>query len=911
MSTPTLCLPGLALVVLLTAGGTGHSQQGEKMRGPAAPSSWWGKLAELLALGRSPLDRLDAGAAPIEELAPGVPDDVVAVLGSSRGRHFWPVTCLAYSPDGKWVASGGVDGVIRLWGASTLEPLTVLEGCQHVEALAFSPDGKRLAAGGGVTGLSFSKGSAWVQLWDVEATAITPGARLDWEGAYLSALAFAPDGKALAAAMETAPGGIEVGLFRPSRDHWVQLLDVTGETPQERDKLAAGGKLRSVAFSPDGQMVAAAGDAGIELWDRSRERRWEWVKVLLVVGGALTAGLAVLGALAVVAKRVAGERWVERRRFRSALRGGALWGVAALALSVVLFFLIMMLLPSGPPSLPGLLLGPWKAVAFSPDSRLLAAGGADSRVWLWDVSGKAPREQAQLVGHMNAVGAVAFTPDGRALASAGEDGTTRLWDLGGDAPRARATLRCDGGTVPALAVNPYGRSALAFAPDGRSLVTCGRGSTTLGLWHVDCDPPREEGGALGERMSARSIVFAADGRTLLLGCDDRTVRLWDLGGPSPREKLVVRGLADTPWQLALSRDGKTLAVGHEDYTVRLWDLGGETPRERAVLPGPSDLKEGDVHDGRLKASRMMGQILALCLRFSPDGKTLLAVREGIRLWDVTGPKPRELALPRRLSHDSSFRYVSFSPDSRTLAVSRRRAVTRDQPDILLWDLSGEQPRERGMFGSGGCAATFAPDGRTLLSLKFSETGLSVRAWGPERGRPTRETALEGCSPWYNDGLAPDGRTFATLGAYRSLGVWSIATGKRLAEYHLPANPAHTCPEPFAWAPDGRHLAVNCENGVVYVLRVGDNGNSCARASYRRGLTHAARREYDEAVAAFAEAIRLRPKNAEAHYQRGLAHAARGDYARAKADLDEAIRLDPTLAPKAPQTAIGGRKDERR
>ena len=106
----------------------------------------------------SALDRLDPSAVPTEERAAGQPRDLVGLLGSHRGRHWGHVYCLAYSPDGKTLASGGDEKAVHLWDAVTLREVALLRHTDSVPALAFSPDGRTLAAGAA---------DGTIRLWDL------------------------------------------------------------------------------------------------------------------------------------------------------------------------------------------------------------------------------------------------------------------------------------------------------------------------------------------------------------------------------------------------------------------------------------------------------------------------------------------------------------------------------------------------------------------------------------------------------------------------------------------------------------------------------------------------------------------------------------------------------------------------
>jgi len=191
------------------------------------------------------------------------------------------------------------------------------------------------------------------------------------------------------------------------------------------------------------------------------------------------------------------------------------------------------------------------SIAFSPDARVLVAGGADGRIHFWGV--RSGREFPPLDAHENGVHSIAFSPDGETLVTIGGDRTIRLWE---EATR-RLILAISGCAAP-LACSPDGRRLAAMDPDGRIRL-------------LDPSTGREVLKIQGSGGSIRSLAFSPDGKTLASGESGGMVSLWDAIGGVEISRFQAYN-DRRPVTLSWSPDGRTFATGtYGPDAFRLWE----------------------------------------------------------------------------------------------------------------------------------------------------------------------------------------------------------------------------------------------------------------------------------------------------------------------------------------------------
>jgi WD40 repeat protein len=565
--------------------------------------------------------------------------------------HTHGVNCVAFSPNGRRLASASDDGTIKLWDISSAQCLYTLQGGGGlVLSVAFSSDGTLLAC---------ANRSGTIKLWDIASAQIFR--TLQGHEGSVESVAFSPDGTRLASA---------------SQDMTIVLWDVASERCLQTLR-GHEDSVRSVAFSPDGTRIASAGrDRMIKLWDVSS------AQCLNTLRGHRSGVSSVAFS-------------PDGRRLGSAStdRTIKLWDIGSAQCLHTLedhgyFVTSVMFSPDGSKlvsSSDDKTLKLWdvasalcldtfeghdgsvQTAAFSPDGTQLASASLDGSVRLWDVESMQCLHILQ--GHHAWVESVALSPDGMLLASSNRDHTVKLWSI--------ASSQCvgvlQGHQSPVLSV--------AFSPDGKKLAS-GSSDNTIKLWDIvsaNCLCTLEV-----KNVWVTSVAFSPFGKRLASAGDDGTVKLWDIA--SARCLHSFQGHKNWVRSVAFSPDGTRLASAGDDGTVKLWDIA--SARCSHTLKG---------HDGWVWRAT-----------FSPDGTQLASASfdDTLKLWDVASAQ----CLQTFEGHKSWVRSVAFSPDGTQLASAGGDLTVRLW-DIASAKCLGTLQGHQGF----GLDLAFAHDGTRLAS----------------------------------------------------------------------------------------------------------------------------------------------------------------------------------------------------
>ena len=592
-------------------------------------------------------------------------------------------------------------------------------------------------------------------------------------------------------------------------------LITTENTPLETRLSGPSGSVYTVAYSPDGDILAAGNvdQNTVRLWDVSDPSDpvalGQPLPEATAVDSVLSLAFSPDGHTLAVAGSSGSSAFVD------------LWDLTS---------------PSNPVRSGGALndsqLGSFESVAFSPDGRTLAAADSDGDVSLWNVSqsdGMTP-DGRPLELTCFPVQSLAFSPNGISLATACDDaaGSVNLWNT---TDPSHVVSR-----GPSLKAGD-GVTSVAFSPDGHTLAasTGVPDDDDVHLWNTtDPNHPAVLGKPLtGPAQGVMSVEFSPDGHILAAGSADHTIHLWNVTDPTDISPLgqPLAGPSDGIDGIAFSPDSHTLAAGDLDGDVDLWNLpstqvagAGGPVSSVAFSPDGDTMAVGNANDtvslwntadpdhpAPLGTPLTGPTELVTSVAFSRDGHLLAAGDSGgtVTLWNTTDPDHPTSQGPPLTGADGEISSLAFGPDSHTLAGAGDSA----SGDIAIWDLTDPADTYPETINTQAArfveSVAFSPDGRTLAAGGNTSNG-QVGLWtatGPNVsvriGEPIQEPA--NTSTWV--AFSPDGRTLAAANSHGTVTLWNSTNPNHLTQRGQPITVPDGSPWSVVFSPDGKTLAV--------------------------------------------------------------------------------------------------------
>ena len=477
------------------------------------------------------------------------------------------------------------------------------------------------------------------------------------------------------------------------------------------------------------------------------------------------------------------------------------------------------------------------AVALSPGGKLLAAGGADNYVRLWDTS--AEGKQAVLRGPGEPVYALAFSPNGGVLAVGMANGTIWLWN-----PRLHSVLRVltgDTGIITDLAFSPDGTLLASAATDGQ-----------VRLWNP-ATGSSEKLATQGKAM--RAVAFSPHGGTLAAAGDDDTVTLWNVADPAhPLGAGKLTGAKTHIENLAYSPDGTMIAAEESNSDVMVWNPGrGTRTRIKDASHGAHGLAFS--HDGTFllvagsstelhmydpasgvqvayDSYRIQGTVSTLAYDPVSGSLALGGPAGSVQFWQQTvvpytgsaGPVaglalvPRGAAIASVSSSNSTLRVwgkdgsladtKSLAAQPGALAVSpngRRVATAENGGAVSVFDLPDLTPAWQFDVSTPASDVAFSPDGRLLAAS--GGTSVTLRDAGSGN---LRQTLYSDSGDIDTIAFGPGSGMITAGTGSGTVITWSTRTGSVVADARGTPGPV----DAIAFGPGGRLLATAGDEGII-------------------------------------------------------------------------------------------------
>ncbi|MEZ6073238.1 MAG: hypothetical protein R3C10_23950 [Pirellulales bacterium] len=503
-------------------------------------------------------------------------------------------------------------------------------------------------------------------------------------------------------------------------------------------------------------------------------------------------------------------------------------------------------------------------IAWSPDNRRMAAADIDhGHITLWDLdTGKPP---VRLAGHPYlGIHDLAWSGDAGRLASAGLDATARVWDTASGAEFGSLTQNSE---VTSLAWSPNGHQialaagthvtiwnpqtdkrplrlrhthnveCVAWSPDGDRLIT-GEMSNYVRIWEAKRDPEAQR---LATDAVTCRVAWSSDDRRLAYGSADQTIKVCD--ATSGQVMQTLEGHSSHRPVPVWSPDGDYLACGGDDGSIVVWNAttGDKVQAwQHGAAAGPMELDEPRT----------------VAVAWRPGGRELASVSrkdEMVRIWDpLTGKQLASFKAGEPHIIDQMQKWhsgLAWSPDGERLATAGWSGL------VEIWDRAGwRQLHKIKANGKHVWALAWSGDGRYLVTggQPYEST---IKIWDTFTGRLAISASGHSGFVW-TAVWSPDGRRLATEGQ-DGVRIWDAATGREV--FMLPG-------EGPDWSHDGKRIAAVLDGEVgVYDASIGYQMSTekpfiedCARAVMSRGEDLAARGDYEQVLAEMRRAAELAP-----------------------------------------------------